>query len=117
MCPNDVKLISPSVRGVGGTAASESALKSAETILSLVRALPSALWPDEGPESLRSSCCGLAIDKNQTSPSVRNAKRGSHAKGYNKAQDLRLLQGLYVMLKLLILRYGSCGSFAIKPRN
>ncbi|GFN83493.1 hypothetical protein PoB_000999900 [Plakobranchus ocellatus] len=52
--------------GVGGTVASESALRSAGALLSRVRALPSAPWPDGGPESLRSPCCGLATYKNQT---------------------------------------------------
>ncbi|GFN79621.1 hypothetical protein PoB_000612700 [Plakobranchus ocellatus] len=41
-------------------------LRSAGTILSRVRAPPPALWPDGGPESLRSPCCGLALDKNLT---------------------------------------------------
>ncbi|GFO27927.1 hypothetical protein PoB_005443200 [Plakobranchus ocellatus] len=34
---------------VGGTVACESALRSAETVLSQVRALPSAPRPDRGP--------------------------------------------------------------------
>ncbi|GFO16771.1 hypothetical protein PoB_004327600 [Plakobranchus ocellatus] len=42
--------------GVGGTVASESALRSAGTFLSRVRAPPPAPWPDGGPESLRSPC-------------------------------------------------------------
>ncbi|GFO03626.1 hypothetical protein PoB_003013100 [Plakobranchus ocellatus] len=46
--------------GVGGTVVSESTLRSAGTILSRVRAPPQAPWPDGGPESLRSPCCGLA---------------------------------------------------------
>ncbi|GFN89764.1 hypothetical protein PoB_001627000 [Plakobranchus ocellatus] len=49
--------------GLGGTVASESALRSAGTFLSRVRAPPPAPWPDGGPESLRSPCCGLAIYK------------------------------------------------------
>ncbi|GFO49101.1 hypothetical protein PoB_007560600 [Plakobranchus ocellatus] len=53
------------VGGVGGTVASESTLRSAGTLLSWVRAPPPAPWPDGGPESLRSPCCGLAIYKNQ----------------------------------------------------
>ncbi|GFO36313.1 hypothetical protein PoB_006281800, partial [Plakobranchus ocellatus] len=53
------------VRGVGGTVVSESALRSAGTLLSRVRVPPPAPWPDGGPESLRSPCCGLAIYKNQ----------------------------------------------------
>ncbi|GFO06484.1 hypothetical protein PoB_003298900 [Plakobranchus ocellatus] len=57
-------------RGVGGTVASESALRSAGTPLSRVRAPPPAPWPDGGPESLRSPGCGLAIYKNQTKPST-----------------------------------------------
>ncbi|GFO45014.1 acetylcholine receptor subunit alpha [Plakobranchus ocellatus] len=53
--------------GVGGTVASESALRSAGTLLSRVRAPPPAPWPDGGPESLRSPCWGLAIYKTQPS--------------------------------------------------
>ncbi|GFO48908.1 hypothetical protein PoB_007541300 [Plakobranchus ocellatus] len=44
---------------VGGTVAGESAL----TLLSRVRAPPLAPWPDGGPESLRSPCCGLVKKK------------------------------------------------------
>ncbi|GFO19647.1 Williams-Beuren syndrome chromosomal region 27 protein [Plakobranchus ocellatus] len=47
--------------GVDGTVASESALRSAGNLLSQVRAPPPAPWPDGGPESQRSPCCGLAI--------------------------------------------------------
>ncbi|GFN92950.1 hypothetical protein PoB_001945600 [Plakobranchus ocellatus] len=47
--------------GVGSTVACESALRSAGTLLSRVRAPLLAPWPDGGPESLRSPCCGLAI--------------------------------------------------------
>ncbi|GFN86155.1 hypothetical protein PoB_001266100 [Plakobranchus ocellatus] len=47
----------------GGKIASESALRSAGTILSRVRALPQAPWCEAGPENLRSPCCGLAIQK------------------------------------------------------
>ncbi|GFO32505.1 hypothetical protein PoB_005901000 [Plakobranchus ocellatus] len=53
--------------GVGGTVPSESALISQGTLLSWVRASPPAPWPDGGPESLRSPCCGLAIYENQSS--------------------------------------------------
>ncbi|GFN74984.1 hypothetical protein PoB_000149000 [Plakobranchus ocellatus] len=49
--------------GVSSTVACESALRSAGTHLSRVRAPLPAPWPDGGPESLRSSCCGLAIYK------------------------------------------------------
>ncbi|GFN96461.1 hypothetical protein PoB_002296700 [Plakobranchus ocellatus] len=49
--------------GVSGTAVSESALRSAGTLLSRVRAPLPAPWPDGGPKSLRSTCCGLAISK------------------------------------------------------
>ncbi|GFO37940.1 leucine-rich repeat serine/threonine-protein kinase 1 [Plakobranchus ocellatus] len=49
--------------GVGSTVACESALSSAGTLLSRVRAPLLAPWPDGGPESLRSPCCGLAIYK------------------------------------------------------
>ncbi|GFN74586.1 hypothetical protein PoB_000109200 [Plakobranchus ocellatus] len=57
------------IRGVGGSVVSESALRSAGTLLSRVRAPPRAPWPDGGPESLRSPCYGLAIYKNQLSSS------------------------------------------------
>ncbi|GFO40311.1 hypothetical protein PoB_006681600 [Plakobranchus ocellatus] len=46
--------------GVGGTVNSESALRSAGTLLLQVRAPLPAPRPDEGPESLRPPC-GLAI--------------------------------------------------------
>ncbi|GFO33558.1 hypothetical protein PoB_006006300 [Plakobranchus ocellatus] len=39
----------------------ESALNSAGTPLSRVRARLPAPWPDGGPERLISPCCGLAI--------------------------------------------------------
>ncbi|GFO35853.1 hypothetical protein PoB_006235800 [Plakobranchus ocellatus] len=51
------------LRGVGSTVACESALRSAGTLLSRARAPLPAPWPDGGPESLRSPCCGLAIYK------------------------------------------------------
>ncbi|GFO47741.1 hypothetical protein PoB_007424600 [Plakobranchus ocellatus] len=56
--------------GVGGTVASESALRSAGTLLSRVRAPPPAPWPDGGPESLRSPCCGLAIYKTRVTNAI-----------------------------------------------
>ncbi|GFO07680.1 hypothetical protein PoB_003418500 [Plakobranchus ocellatus] len=56
----------PHAGGVSGTVASEYALRSAGTLLSQVRAQPPAPWPDRGPKSLRSPCCGLAIHKNQS---------------------------------------------------
>ncbi|GFO32776.1 hypothetical protein PoB_005928100 [Plakobranchus ocellatus] len=43
-------------RGVGGTVASESALRHPGVPLSRVRAPPPAPWPDGGPESLRTPC-------------------------------------------------------------
>ncbi|GFN89112.1 hypothetical protein PoB_001561800 [Plakobranchus ocellatus] len=60
--------ISGKLAGVGGTVASESAMRSAGTFLSQAQAPPPAPWPDGGPRSLRSACCGLAIYKNQTTP-------------------------------------------------
>ncbi|GFO00295.1 hypothetical protein PoB_002680000 [Plakobranchus ocellatus] len=51
------------MRGRQWYVANESALGSAGTLLSRVRAPPSAPWPDGGPESLRSPCCALAIYK------------------------------------------------------
>ncbi|GFO31940.1 52 kda repressor of the inhibitor of the protein kinase [Plakobranchus ocellatus] len=48
---------------IGGTVASESALRALGTLLSQVRALQLTPWPDRGPESLRSPCCGLAVFK------------------------------------------------------
>ncbi|GFO46440.1 reverse transcriptase [Plakobranchus ocellatus] len=47
---------------------SESALRSAGTLLSQVRALPLVPWPGGRPESLRSPHCGLVIYKNQPIP-------------------------------------------------
>ncbi|GFO12735.1 vitamin B12-dependent ribonucleotide reductase [Plakobranchus ocellatus] len=47
-----------------GDMACESALRSAGTHLSRVRAPPSTPRPDGGLKSLRSPCCGLAIYKN-----------------------------------------------------
>ncbi|GFO17045.1 hypothetical protein PoB_004355000 [Plakobranchus ocellatus] len=49
--------------GVSGIVAIESALISAGICLSWFRAPPPAPRPDEGPESLRPPCCGLAIHK------------------------------------------------------
>ncbi|GFO34364.1 hypothetical protein PoB_006086900 [Plakobranchus ocellatus] len=49
-------------QGVNGTVDNETALRSAGTILSWVQAPASAPWPDGGPESLRSPCCGLAMN-------------------------------------------------------
>ncbi|GFN96563.1 disintegrin and metalloproteinase domain-containing protein 10 [Plakobranchus ocellatus] len=49
-----------SVEGVGGTVDSESALKCAGALPARVRVPPPIPWPDGGPESLRSPCCGLA---------------------------------------------------------
>ncbi|GFO16951.1 hypothetical protein PoB_004345600 [Plakobranchus ocellatus] len=57
--------------GVSGTVAFESALRSADTLLSRVRAPPSTLRTDGGPKSLRSPCCGLALHKK---PLVRNQR-------------------------------------------
>ncbi|GFN91259.1 hypothetical protein PoB_001776500 [Plakobranchus ocellatus] len=54
------------------TMACESALRSAGTLLSRVRAPLPAPWPDGGPESLRSPCCGLAIYK-KLKPSASNS--------------------------------------------
>ncbi|GFO39692.1 hypothetical protein PoB_006619700 [Plakobranchus ocellatus] len=62
-CPSVFPKHSLAYWGIGGTVASESALRSAGTFLSRVRAQPPAPWPDGGPESLRSPCCGLAIYK------------------------------------------------------
>ncbi|GFO38818.1 hypothetical protein PoB_006532300 [Plakobranchus ocellatus] len=56
--------------GVGSTVACESALRSAGTLLSRVRAPLPAPWPDGGPESLRSPCCGLAIYKKTQTLSI-----------------------------------------------
>ncbi|GFO36037.1 hypothetical protein PoB_006254200 [Plakobranchus ocellatus] len=53
--------------GVGGTVACESALRSAGTLVSRVRAQPSAPRPDGGPKSLRLPCCGLAISSSPSS--------------------------------------------------
>ncbi|GFO49041.1 ras GTPase-activating protein ngap-like isoform x4 [Plakobranchus ocellatus] len=44
-----------------GTVTNKSALRSAGILLSRVRAPPPAPWPEGGPESRRSPCCGFAI--------------------------------------------------------
>ncbi|GFO03677.1 frizzled-9-like [Plakobranchus ocellatus] len=82
----------PKSRGVGGTVASESALRSAGTLLSRVRAPPTASWPDGGPESLRSPCCGLAIYKKlkNSTPQVKSIvklslKKKGLGRGANEA--------------------------------
>ncbi|GFO50290.1 hypothetical protein PoB_007679500 [Plakobranchus ocellatus] len=49
--------------GVGGTVASESALRSAGTFLSRVRAPLPAPWPDGGPESLKCLAVGWLYTK------------------------------------------------------
>ncbi|GFN87844.1 hypothetical protein PoB_001435000, partial [Plakobranchus ocellatus] len=53
---------------VGDIVACESALRSAGTLLSRVRAPPSAPRPDGGPKSMRLPCCGLAVYKTQSNP-------------------------------------------------
>ncbi|GFO08932.1 hypothetical protein PoB_003543700 [Plakobranchus ocellatus] len=60
--------LQPSGPGVSGTVGSESALRSPENLLSRVRAPPPAPWPDGGPESLKTSCCGLALYENLKQP-------------------------------------------------
>ncbi|GFO37089.1 hypothetical protein PoB_006359400 [Plakobranchus ocellatus] len=50
-------------RGIGGRVDRESAVKSAGTFMSRLRAPPSAPWPDREPASMRSACCGLASHK------------------------------------------------------
>ncbi|GFO05607.1 hypothetical protein PoB_003211200 [Plakobranchus ocellatus] len=48
------------------TVDSESALRSAGSLLSRVRAPPLAPWPDGGPKRLRSPCCGQVIHNKPT---------------------------------------------------
>ncbi|GFN94697.1 hypothetical protein PoB_002120300 [Plakobranchus ocellatus] len=50
MCYNN-NMRRPRLGGIGGTMARESALRSAETLLSRVRAPPSASRPTEGPKA------------------------------------------------------------------
>ncbi|GFO31542.1 hypothetical protein PoB_005804700 [Plakobranchus ocellatus] len=54
--------------GFDGKVACESALRSAGTLMSRVRAPTSAPRPGGGPQGLRSTCCGLAIYKNPKNP-------------------------------------------------
>ncbi|GFO15829.1 hypothetical protein PoB_004233400 [Plakobranchus ocellatus] len=49
-------------REVVGIVNTQPVLRFAGTLLWQVRAPPPAPWPGGGPESLRSPCCGLAID-------------------------------------------------------
>ncbi|GFO02141.1 hypothetical protein PoB_002864600 [Plakobranchus ocellatus] len=58
-------MLFPLVEDVSGTVDSKSALKSAVTLMSRVRAPPQAPSPDGGSESVKLSCCGLAIYNNQ----------------------------------------------------
>ncbi|GFO39793.1 hypothetical protein PoB_006629800 [Plakobranchus ocellatus] len=83
----------PHPRGVGSTVACESALRSAGTLLSRVRAPLPAPWPDGGPESLRSPCCGLAIYKNSTCP---------HPQQLNDIIRSRPREGLWLMALVLV---------------
>ncbi|GFN75976.1 hypothetical protein PoB_000248200 [Plakobranchus ocellatus] len=53
--------------GIGGTVASESALRSAGTLLTRIRTPLPAPWPDVERKSLRSHCYGLAICNTQLS--------------------------------------------------
>ncbi|GFN78836.1 hypothetical protein PoB_000534200 [Plakobranchus ocellatus] len=66
---------------VGGTVDSESALRSAGTLLSRVRAMPPAPWPDGGPESLRSPCCGLATQNRLKTHVLVKAEREKESTG------------------------------------
>ncbi|GFO06163.1 hypothetical protein PoB_003266800 [Plakobranchus ocellatus] len=50
---------------IGGTFYSKPALRSAGTLLLRVRAPPPPPSPNGGPQSLRSPCCGLAVQLNQ----------------------------------------------------
>ncbi|GFN99222.1 hypothetical protein PoB_002572800 [Plakobranchus ocellatus] len=61
-----------------GAVSSDPALRSAGTLLLRVRAPPPASWPDGGPESLRSPCCGLAIYKTQ--PPIKTLRKGGKAR-------------------------------------
>ncbi|GFO45440.1 glutamate receptor subunit protein glur5, partial [Plakobranchus ocellatus] len=54
-------------KSVGGTVDSESALRSAGTLLSRVRTLQPAPSFEGGPENLISPCCRLTIYKNPNS--------------------------------------------------
>ncbi|GFO28898.1 hypothetical protein PoB_005540300 [Plakobranchus ocellatus] len=54
-------------RSSGGTVDSDSAPRSAETILSRVRTPPPVLWHDGRPESLISFCCGQVMYQNYPS--------------------------------------------------
>ncbi|GFO30386.1 hypothetical protein PoB_005689100 [Plakobranchus ocellatus] len=74
-------------RGVGSTVACESALRYAGTLLSWVRAPLPVPWPGGGPESLRSPCCGLAINKKlkNSNPCTSTSQKG-HCSPYQAQQ-------------------------------
>ncbi|GFO16689.1 hypothetical protein PoB_004319400 [Plakobranchus ocellatus] len=80
-------------RGVGSSVACESALRSAGTPLSRVRAPLLVPWPDGGPESLRSPCCGLAIYK--------KLKNSIHLTQLLLLSPASPVQYLYVILKFV----------------
>ncbi|GFO17683.1 reverse transcriptase-like protein [Plakobranchus ocellatus] len=76
--------------GVGSTVACESALRSAGTLLSRVRAPLPAHWPDGGPESLRSSCSPI-----------------SRCWIFNWGANLRSLRTIYVSYVRPVLEYAN----------
>ncbi|GFO26214.1 hypothetical protein PoB_005271900 [Plakobranchus ocellatus] len=89
--PSAIPLQSLEGRGVGSTVACESALRSAGTLLSPVRAPPPAPWPDGGPESLRSPCSNPQQDDLRLSgpPSGRGAGGGARTRDRRVPADLR----------------------------
>ncbi|GFO00487.1 hypothetical protein PoB_002699200 [Plakobranchus ocellatus] len=74
-------------KGCYGTVDSEFVLRSAETLLSRIRALPLVPWPDGGPESLRSRCLGQDVHKSDENPSLsfcqgtKNEEEGGKGRG------------------------------------
>ncbi|GFO32478.1 transglutaminase [Plakobranchus ocellatus] len=80
------------IGGVGGTVASESALRSAGTVQSRVRAPTPAPRPDGGPQSLRSPFCGVAVHKkpNQTLITIKKTKTAMASSISRKKNKLSL---------------------------
>ncbi|GFO15663.1 hypothetical protein PoB_004216800 [Plakobranchus ocellatus] len=73
------------VWGVGGTMDSMPALRSAETLLSRIRAPPRVSRPDIGPVSLKSPCCELA--KRKKPNQVKNVQNSSWHNAENRTDE------------------------------
>ncbi|GFO16158.1 hypothetical protein PoB_004266300 [Plakobranchus ocellatus] len=67
-----------------GTVDGESALTSAEKLLSRIRILPLVPWPERGPESLRSPCLSTIGDLRLSGPPSGQGAAGGGARIRNR---------------------------------